>query len=317
MSSGTSDIIDQAIAWHMRQDGMDGGDWAAFVDWLESDAEHALAYDRVAMQDRLIPDVAFPQPREAANDDHPRSPRWWHIAGGTAIAAALALWVVPIATHPRDARTTIATRDGERRAIRFADGTQVAMNGGTTLRFDPGDTRNVTLDRGEVTLHVVHDSANPFTLRAGDHVIRDLGTVFNVVSSGDGLSVEVGEGAVSFQPGAEDVHLAAGDALTVRGNGSAATIVRSKVVPTAVGGWRNDTLSFAGSPISEVVASLKRAQGTDVRVAGALSQRPFTGMIHLTGTADRDVPHLADLIGATWRRDGRTWILEERSLTAR
>lgn len=41
----------------------------------------------------------------------------------------------------------------------------------------------------------------------------------------------------------------------------------------------------------------------------ALAQRPFTGMVVLTGKAERDVPHLAALIGADWRHDGEDWII--------
>ena len=51
----------------------------------------------------------------------------------------------------------------------------------------------------------------------------------------------------------------------------------------------------------------------DLVLSADLSRRPFTGMIHVTGAADRDVPHLADLIGANWRRDGKSWILAERA----
>jgi len=79
-----------------------------------------------------------------------------------------------------------------------------------------------------------------------------------------------------------------------------------------VGGWRSGDLSFEGIPVGEVAASLRRLLGVDLRIVGDLSRRPFTGMIHVTGAADRDVPHLANLIGATWRRNGEGWVLAER-----
>nr|WP_277998356.1 FecR domain-containing protein [Sphingomonas liriopis] len=295
----------------MRQDEMAADDWAAFVAWLEADAAHAEAFDAIAVQDRLIAQVPFPAEAPAivaANDDQPR--RWWPLAGGAAIAAALALWLVPVATAPRLAAKTFTTRDGERRDVRLTDGTQIAMNGGTTLRLDPADPRSVRLERGEVTLHVVHDAAHPFTLRAGDQVIRDMGTTFDVTRGDGGLSVAVAEGSVLFQPDGAAVTLAAGQALTMTRGGR---IVRGTIAPEAVGGWRDGLLGFDAAPVAEVAAALRHRYGIDVRLAGDLSKRPFTGMVHVTGAADRDIPHLADLIGATWRRDGEGWVLAERA----
>jgi len=93
--------------------------------------------------------------------------------------------------------------------------------------------------------------------------------------------------------------------------------VRGSTEVAAVGGWRSGALSFEGIPVAEVAASLRRLLGIDLRVVGDLSRRPFTGMIHVTGSADRDVPHLADLIGAGWRRDGQGWVLAERATATR
>ena len=64
-------------------------------------------------------------------------------------------------------------------------------------------------------------------------------------------------------------------------------------------------------------ARIGRLYGFRLTLAGDLSIRPFTGMVVMTGTADRDVPHLADLIGATWRRDGKAWILASEATTPR
>lgn len=311
MTSDRSTITEQAIAWHLRADTMAAEDWPTFVAWLEADAEHARAYDAIVAQDALIPHATFPG--AAANDDAPAPARWWRIAGGTAIAAGLAAWLMPFTLPSQSPEQVFRTRDGERRDVRLADGTQIAMNGGTILRIDPVRGRSAELVRGEVTLHVVHDADRPFDLRVGDRMIRDLGTTFDVVRSGATVSVAVSEGSVMVDPDAAAIRLAPGQALRMTGD----RFVRRTVATESVGGWRNGILTFDGAPVADVVAGLRRLHGIDVRVAGALSQRPFTGMIHVTGTADRDIPHLADLIGATWRRDGEGWVLVERANTVR
>lgn len=319
MSAAMAAIVDQAALWHVRQADMSADEWEQLVVWLEADAEHARAYDAIALQDALIAEAHFPDAPAtpvAANDDERVFRRRWPLAGtaGAAIAAALALWLVPGALFKPSSQAgmseVIATRDGERRDIRMADGTQIAMNGGTVLRFDPADPRTIAMDRGEVALHVVHDSAHPFTLHAGDQVIRDMGTTFDVTRDGGDLSVAVGEGSVMFEPDGAAVTLRAGDALTR--DGATGRIVRSTIPADSVGGWRQGVLSFDAASVAEVAASLRRLHGFRLRIASGLSTRPFTGIIHLTGEADRDIPHLADLIGATWRRDGADWVLAER-----
>lgn len=311
MSRDAPNIIDQAIAWHLRQDHMAAEEWEGFVAWLETPA-HARAYDAVAMRDRLVAEAAFPAPiavPEAANDDQPATRGRWRLAAGGAMAAALAVWLVPTTFGSHPAETVYATRNGERRDVRLTDGTQIALNGGSLLRVSGADPRSVALDRGEATLHVVHDAAHPFELRAGDQVIRDLGTTFDVLHTGERLSVAVAEGSVLFQPDGAGLRLGAGEAVTMAADHR---IVRSMVPAAAVGGWRKGDLSFEGIPVGEVAASLRRRLGVDLRIVGDLSRRPFTGMIHVTGAADRDVPHLAELIGATWRRNGEGWVLADR-----
>ncbi|MEI5686759.1 FecR family protein [Sphingomonas kyungheensis] len=312
MSRDAPNIIDQAIAWHLRQADMAATEWEAFVAWLEVPV-HAEAYDRVTLLDRQIAEVRFPDPAPlpvAANDDAPRHRRWWPLAGGGAIAAALVLGLtMPSVFAPAAADHVYATRDGERRDVRLADGTQVALNGGSLLRVSGDDPRRVALDSGEALFHVVHDAAHPFELRAGNQVVRDLGTTFNVVHSGARIAVAVAEGSVLFQPDGAQLRLGAGQAVTMAADHR---LVRSTLPTAVIGGWRTGDLSFDGTPVGEVAASLRRALGIDLRIIGDLSKRPFTGMIHVTGAADRDVPHLADLIGATWRRNGEGWVLAQR-----
>lgn len=309
-------VIDAAIAWHVRQAEMTADDWAAFTDWLEADPAHTEAYGMVAAQDALMGDAAFPTPLPvAANDDAPRARRWLPWLAGSAVAAGLALAMLPGIVPSAGTTQVYATRDGERRDVRLPDGTTLALNGGTRVQVDPSDPRAVTLDAGQVTLAVVHDAAHPFTVLAAGQTIRDVGTTFDVTRSEDKVAIAVAEGAVMFQPGGAAVSLRAGDALSMRiADGR---IVRSHVAPAGVGGWRRDMLDFDGAPLSDVAASLRRSHGMQVTFAGDLSMRPFTGTIRVTGAADRDIPHLADLIGATWRRDGERWILAERADTPR
>ena len=298
-------VMARAIDWHLRQATMGATDWVAFVDWLEVDTDHARAYDRVALDDRTMPAIAAPLAPPAMRALLPR--RWAVGVGGTAIAASMVALLVP-AMLPKAAQPySVETRSGEQRTIALADGTRIDLDGATRLDLDRTKPRSVTLAAGEAVFHVTHDAADPFTVRSGGLTVRDIGTVFDVTRAGKRLDVAVAEGSVMFQPDHDAITLAAGKRLSAdEGLGS---VTLGTIEPTTVGGWRAGRMAFAGDPLSSVFAAIDRRYGVTVKLAPGLSDRPFTGMVALTGGADRDIPHLAALIGATWRRDGDQWIL--------
>lgn len=308
MRTEQESVVDQAIDWHVRLAEANEDEWADFVVWLEADAAHGDAYDAVAAQDRAIGEVEFPAHVAvpvAANDNPPR--RWTWMAGGAVAAALAAALLVPALTTRSAAPYEVATRPGERQTVALADGTKIELSGGTRLRLDRTDTRVATLVGGEATFHVRHDAARPFAITTGAITIRDMGTVFDVTRDGARVSLAVAEGAVSFRSGRQALVLKAGDALVA--DERIGQLTRATVAPGAVGSWRSDTLSFDGQPLGEVAAQINRLYATGLTVEGSLSARPFTGMVRLTGAADRDVPHLARLIGANWRRDAKGWTL--------
>ncbi|MDB5678955.1 FecR domain-containing protein [Sphingomonas bacterium] len=305
-----ADVIDQAICWHIRLADAPDTDWADFVAWLEADPAHAEAYGTIAAQDRLIDRERFPQfvSEPVAANDNVRA-RWPWLVGGTAAAAVVAALFVPAIIAPRSSPYEVATRAGERRTVALGDGTRIEMSGGTTLTLDRADPRVASLDGGEAMFHVRHDDGHPFVMTAGSVTIRDLGTVFNIARDGQNLSVAVSEGSIMFQPGRDALTLKAGDILSAHSDGS--RVARSRIDPGSIGSWRSGMLSFDGQRLGDVVATIERQYGFRISLAGALPDRPFTGMVRFTGAADKDVPHLAVLIGATWRRDGEQWMLSE------
>ena len=311
-------VIDRAIDWHLRQADMSNDEWPVFVKWLEADPNHAAAYDRIAMADRAIPRTDTLPPASdlrAANDDHPVLRRWIWGAGGAAVAAGIALTLVPSLISPVAAPYEISTAPGHRQQIALADGTRIELSGGSRLTLDRNDLRVAALEAGEATFTVHHDAGSPFTVRSGGLSVQDVGTVFNVVRSGPRLDVQVAEGSVLFQPKGERIVLKPGNALIAREDEQKVTM--GTVDADTVGGWRKGRLSFSGEPLSQVFEAMHRLYGTDVTLAGDLSDQPFTGMVETTGRAARDIPHLADLIGVEWRRNGETWILSRRNAAAR
>lgn len=316
------DIVDQAIGWHIRQHEMSALDWRDFVAWLEADPAHALAFDRISLDQTLLsqqPVVARKAAPVAANDifetPAPTRRRWMWTVGGTAVAAGLVALLMPMALAPASDPYWLNTRPGERQDVVLADGTRIEVSGGSRLRLDRRNPRLASLEAGEATFHVRHDERDPFTLHSGDLTVRDVGTVFNVAREGVRLDVQVAEGAVLFQPDREAVALTPGLALSAREDIGRVTLAH--VAIDTIGGWRSGRLAFAGEPLAHVADTVHRIYGTNLILDPGLSVRPFTGMVRLTGAAERDVPHLAALVGAGWRRDGERWTLSPTKGDAR
>lgn len=315
MKVDAPDIVDQAIAWHLRLDTASAEEWRDFVEWLEADQGHRDAYDQVSLDDALIPAVpaTVPDMPIPANDDAPapRRMRWW-AAGGGGLAVAASLLVLLVGVHPSaDGIRTIITAPGQTSRVRLDDGTLIELNGGTRLSLRPGDHRYAALEAGEATFHVRHDAAHPFELTSGRFTIRDAGTVFNVSRDGGRLGVEVAEGAVLFQPEAQAVKLAPGMGLSIR-DGQARPIVH-RVRAEQVGGWRRGLLDVRDMPIDAMAHAVSRSTGAAIRFTTPVGNRRFTGTLHLTDAPDVVIPRLAALIGARSEKVGGEWMLTIRS----
>ena len=112
--------------------------------------------------------------------------------------------------------SVVATPVGVRDSVRLLDGTIVVLAPASrlTLAADYGEgERNVSLD-GAALFAVVHDSAHPFAVHAGNAVVRDVGTAFTVRADDDAGVVRIGvtEGAVSV----DGPPVVTGDPLVLR-----------------------------------------------------------------------------------------------------
>jgi len=303
-------IVDQAIAWRLRQDEMDASGWQAFVEWLEADPRHAEAYDHIALSDgaaALQPLAGtvgrLPEPANDRGGPRIHVSRW--VGGAAACAAAVAAVLVMRPAAPD--LYTVQTAAGQTREIALGEGTRIDIAGGSRVVLDRSNPRQVRVERGEALFHVRHNAAAPFTVRSGNLEVQDVGTVFDIVRDGPRFSVAVAEGSVLFQPRREAVMLGAGARLEA--SEDKAEVHVGKIEPGLVGGWHEGRLAFTDTPVPQVLSEIERLYGTKLVTDPGLSTRKVTGIITLSGEARRDVPHIASLIGANWRVDGERWVL--------
>ncbi|WP_242526176.1 FecR domain-containing protein [Novosphingobium sp. KA1] len=299
-------IRDSAARWAVLTGDPGFEDWDGFMQWLEADPAHARAYDAVSAAAAEAAELAAqaPQPASpAANDDEvPAAPRRLWLGG--AVAASLAvigsIWVWHASS--RDLYT-VETAPGQMRTLDLEAGTRVDLAGGTVIQLDHKDARYAVLDKGQALFTVRHDAARPFHVEAGDATLVDLGTVFDVSREGAHLSVGVAEGAVGYNPGAENLRLAPGDRLVAE----AGAVTLGKVAPSQVGEWREGRLTFDAAPLREVADRLSRATGI------AFAARPgadmaISGSILVTPVRD-DPQMIGALLGLDVRREGDRWMI--------
>ncbi len=312
MNGADAMIHEEALSWVIRTRDPDFVDWPGFTAWLEADARHADAYDRLAAADADLPALTPGHPvtiAVPANDPGvPGRRRWrWRWIAGGALAAALVA-ALSIATLNRADIYTVTTNPGEVRTIALEDGTRIDLNGASALRLDRNDTRFAALDRGEAVFTVRHDAADPFRVTAGDAVFEDAGTIFNIVHGGDGTRIGVAEGKVIYNPEAEAIALPAGRALAEDASG----IRLSAIAPEAVASWRQGRLIYDNAPIAEVTADIARSLGVKLTdTAGARAMR-FTGTIELDRDPARFFTRAAPLLGLSAVRQGDGWLLKEK-----
>lgn len=195
-------IKETAASWLERRDRSDWSaqDQADLTAWLDESLAHATAFWRLegAWQrtERLS---ALREPMRAAQVA-PRS-----ILRRSVPWAMAAVFAVVIAatgstyfTAPRV--KAYSTPIGGHEIVTLGDGTSIELNTDTAIKVArDGDTRNVTLERGEAYFQVVHDPAHPFIVHVGTHRVVDIGTKFLMRKDAVRLEVALYEGEASFE----------------------------------------------------------------------------------------------------------------------
>ncbi|WP_260928082.1 FecR family protein [Novosphingobium sp. 9] len=199
---------------------------------------------------------------------------------------------------------TIRTAAGESRSFALGDGTRIMLNGSTEIALNRDDPRQAALLSGEAQFTVHHDPVHPFTLIVGDRTLEDVGTVFNVRTSGTAMQVEVAQGAVRYEAGETRVRLDAGDTLSAKDDG----IVTGHRATAEIGGWTRGRLVYHDRPLIEVAADITRSRGMAIELAPDLAAQPFTGVIQLDGDDATLQKRLESLLGlkVTSTADGWT-----------
>lgn len=297
-------IRERAAEWHARIDS-DSMDWEAFGAWLDADPSHRIAYDAVALLDAEIATereailAMLPANDEVGEPVEATAPTrrragWW-ASGGLAIAAGLAVLVVP-QFRPSQADTPVIYRTGpgETRAIALQDGSRIVIDRNSELALRDGAAPEIDMKSGGAFFDIRHDPARTMVIHAGDYEVRDIGTRFDVARTPDHLSVAVAQGHVTVgAPGAEGLKLAGGQRVDIAGSRGEATIRRQDADDVA--SWRDGRLVYDNTPLSLVAVDLSRYAGRAVSVDPAVAGLRVSGVLTI-GDGSRLVGQIEELL---------------------
>lgn len=277
--------LEEAIAWHVRMADANASeaDWAEFARWFEADPENRIAYNHVEDLDLELDNPAF---AEEAEDEESKlvsfrriaaRPTW--IAGAALLAASLIVFFMVRTQTP--APISYATRAGQTESVMLADGTHIELNTATKILVEMTDSeRRITLADGEAYFEVAKDPRRPFSVRAGDRVVRDIGTKFDVLHTRDAIAVTVAQGRVSVVPeGAKTgaIALVPGDRLFY--SETADTTRVEHVDPAEALAWRDGYLIYHDAPLSKVVSDLNRYFPKPITLDAAIATQRFSGVL--------------------------------------
>jgi transmembrane sensor len=288
-------IDNEAAVWTWRLDSgeLTDEERAQFEGWLCRDGRHRHAFDEFSRtwnaldqlsqqpQDDRIAALARsahrPDPPGAVRPAPRGRKRYWEMAAAAVlvIAVGATLWLAQ-----RPALRVVSTAVGQERHVALADGTKVTLNTNTLLavRFTR-ERRDIFLRKGEAHFDVIHDSSRPFVVHAGDAVIRDVGTQFEVrLRTGQDVDVLVNEGRVEVRglaaragqdgsAGGWVRALSAGQQLLIAGPVLNVVAVSPRQIDNDLA-WRSGALVFQGEPLSQAIAEVGRYTRTRIVLTG-------------------------------------------------
>ncbi|KTB69815.1 FecR family protein [Pseudomonas syringae] len=278
--------MDQALTWLIELEDADAERLACFQEWLNADPEHARAFDkaRAIWQSQPVQlaaeDIAQPRKRSAWRRIRPH---WKPLA----TAAVLLLGLFSFSNLPLRLQADHLTVVGERQRLELADGSRVLLNTDSAFSSRIDDQqRSARLLQGEAFFEVPSRPGLPLEIDAGPVRMSANSTEFSVRYLDGVAQVDVQRGAVDVRAlrGDSSLSLAAGERIRVGPGGFGH---REKLDPARDLAWVQGRLIFDNSPLSEVLAELRRYYpGWIINTNAQLDRVAVTGNYRLDNPLD-------------------------------
>lgn len=331
-------INSEASDWIAKQDlGFTSEEQDAFFEWLAADPKHGEAYSaRKSMWNDLNvlaewrPEHSIePNPDLLAVSESRTIVRW-----AVAVSALAAVFVIGLVLNNPWNETTqeepILLAAGEGALFYeyhvMEDGSIIELNRGTQVAVSyKNDKRAIKLMAGEAHFTVAKDPERPFVVQARNTLVQAIGTAFNVSMNSEEIEVVVTEGRVLMSP---SVVIESRDVVEeptdysqelIAGQRSLLSIQDAFSVPVVEDissdqiarrlAWKDATIHFPGTPLSEVILEFNRRNHTQLVI-----EDPAVGSRIIGGTLrPNNLPGFIENLEITYnvhaRREGDSKII--------
>lgn len=317
-------ITEAAIDWLvlLRSGEAAPGDHRAFARWLDDDARHRQAWERLAGP----VDGAFAAARaasvratgqaevlaEALEKSHRRAVGRRRVLRGALVVAGVGTGTGIVAQRfvpLQDSFADLRTATGERRSITLPDGSIVRLNARSAVDVDmAGGHRRLRLRSGEVIVEVRGDANIPLVLACRD------GAVHTVAGAADTRFLARQDDARSLVVGLRHSIIVAGTTrhrVLAQGEGAwldAQSIVAAGELAATAAAWEHGVVSVHDRPLGEVVAALRPYRRGFLRISPDAARLHVYGSYPLDDT-DRTLAILAETLPITVQMNAGGWMV--------
>ena len=164
---------------------------------------------------------------------------------------------------------------GGKHELKLSDGTLVILDAGSSIRFPVSFQRGERRVRitGQVYFDVAHDVHRSFLVEAGETVIQDIGTQFNISNINGMVTTTLVGGSIKVG----DILLNDPGQQVIKKEDGKVDLI-PKVDLQKVMGWKNDQFVFEGnSTLKVIMDEIARWYGMDVQYVGHNKNLHFGG----------------------------------------
>jgi transmembrane sensor len=204
---------------------------------------------------------------------------------------------------------TLSTSKGQTYPLLLGDGSKITLNSESSISYPvafTGDLREVRIT-GEVFFEVAHDASKPFIVSAGNMVLQDLGTSFNVnaYSDEDAVKATLVEGSILVKKGIHKKIIKPGQQAQVLPD----DIKVTEVDVDKITAWKQGYFKFKEDKLSEAMKNIARWYNIDVVFEGDAKNVEISGDIN-RGSNLSEVLKILSLLKVDGRIEGRKLILK-------
>lgn len=198
------------------------------------------------------------------------------------------------------------------------DGSLAVLNKNSTIQYayHPGNKKRTVVLEGEAFFEVKHEEEKPFVIEAGDVIIEDIGTTFNVTAFPERETVEVyvETGEVAFYT-LKDAGLNLGAGETGIYNKKTQSFARLLKMDTNRLAYKTGIFAFHNADLQTIVDDLNSVYSTKVRLANDQIKSCRLNVSFRNEKIEDIVAIIAETLSLTVTKEGDEYVLDGISCT--